>query len=352
MARNLVMTKDEQIEITRLGVPSGAWSAQSGGGAEGLTRRLGASQLEAMHAAVLATEGRAATDVKREDFGASAITDLMAAVNYDLMGGRGAVLLSGIDIARYDLEQFKRLHFGLGTHLGRAAEQSGQRDRIGMVRKEPNPERRGYLNDTELGPHTDFHDILSLASVVASEEGGVSGVVSAAAVYDAIRRERPDLLEALCEGYYYPTSLTTVTDYKVSTFSVVDGHIGIYNYVIFIVQAADIRGEPVPEKLVEAIRYLSVVARRPEMMVSFTLQPGEILFWHNFRVMHSRTGFKNKPGRERLLLRLWINADEQFPLARGYREIARILDEQHAHGTSMLVNTDESLRAVFQLMRG
>lgn len=339
-----------QATWTRLGIPSGAWQSDDGGGAEGITRRLSAAQIDALDAAVRATEGRVATDITADDFGAPAIAALMTAVRYDLMAGRGCTMLSGIDMARYDLEAFKRLHFGLGTHLGTATEQSARHDRIGLVRKEPNPLRRGYLMDTELGPHTDYHEILSLASVVAAEEGGVSGFVSSAAIYGVIEAERPELLPALREGYYYPSSLTTVTDYKVPTFSVIDGHIALYNYVIFIAQAAEIRGEAVPQDLVEALRFMMAVAKRPELMTSFTLQPGEIVFWHNFRVLHSRTSFKNTPERERTLLRLWINADESFPMARGYLETARRLDQQHGEGWSMLVNTDESLRAVYELI--
>lgn len=335
-----------------LGDPSGAWTATTGGGAEGLTRRLSAAQLDALEAAVCATEGRDATEVTRQDFGAPVLTDYMDAVRWDIMAGRGAVLISGIDLDRFGFEGFKRLHFGLGAHLGTAIEQSARHDRIGHVRKEPSPELRGYLSDTELGPHTDYHELLSLASVVASREGGVSGFVSSAAVFGAIRDERPDLLEPLLEGYYYPTSLETVTDYKVPSFSVVDGHVALYNYVIFISQAAEIRGETVPLKLVEALRFLFEVAARPEFMVRFTMQPGEIVFWHNFRVMHSRTGFKNEPGRERLLLRLWLNAHESMPMARGYLEIGRHLDRQHQEGWSMLVNTPESLRATYELIHG
>ena len=338
--------------VTQLGVPSGAWQSGTCGGAEGLTRRLGTAHLDALDAAVRATEGRVATEVTREDFGAPVLAELMAAVRYDLLAGRGAALLAGVDIARYDLEQFKRLHFGLGAHLGVAAEQSARHDRIGLVRKEPNPLRRGYLTDSELGPHTDFHEILSLASVATSQEGGVSGFVSAAGVYAALREERPDLLAELVEGYYYPTSLDTVTDYKVPSFSVVDGHVALYNYVIFIAQAAGIRGEAVPPRLVEALRAMFEIAARPEMMARFTLQPGEIVFWHNFRVMHSRTSFQNEPGKERLLLRLWLRAYEKFPLARGFLETADLLDRQHGEGWSMLVNSDESLRAVYELVHG
>jgi hypothetical protein len=346
---------DSMIEARLLGEPSGAWDSEMGGGAEGLTRRFSEAQLDALDAAMKATEGRDATDVTIEDFSHPEIAAYMSAVRYDIGAGRGAVLISGIDMARYDVEQFKRLHFGLGTHLGRAVEQSPRHDRIGLVRKEPNPDRRGYLTDTELGPHTDYHEILSLASVVTSVEGGVSGLVSAAAVYDVVRRERPDLLPALLEGYYYPVALDgekKITDYKVPTFSVIDGHVALYAYAIFIAQAAEIRGEPVPPKLIEALRFLSSVAKRPELMVSFTLQPGQIIFWHNFRVMHSRTSFKNTPGRERMLLRLWLNAHEHFPMAKGYREIGDIMENHHREGRSLLINTDESLKAVYEMMRG
>lgn len=337
---------------TRLGDPAGAWQSATCGGAEGLTRRLSTAQIEAIDAAVRATEGHAPTEVTAADFGGPVLDELMAAARYDILAGRGAVLLSGIDMARYSLEQFQRLHFGLGAHLGVAAEQSARHDRIGMVRKEPNPERRGYLTDTELGPHTDFHEILSLACIVAAEEGGVSGFVSAAGVYAVMKDERPDLVEVLEEGFYYPTSLTTVTDYKVPTFSVVDGHVAIYNYVIYIAQAADILGVPVPSGLVEAIRYLFTVCKRPEMMACFMMQPGEIVFWHNFRCMHSRTSFRNTPERERTLIRLWLHAHENYPMAKGFLEISRLLDRQHAEGWSMLVNSEESLKSVYELVNG
>lgn len=336
----------------RLEQPAGAWTSVSGGGAEGITRRLSLAQLEAIDAAVQATEGRDPTSIMRDDFSAAEIVSLMAAARYDIIAGRGAVLLSGIDMGRYSVEQFARLHFGLGTHLGRAAEQSERHDRIGYVRKEPNPEKRGYLSDTELGAHTDYHGILSLASVVTSEEGGVSGFVSAAALYEVIRAERPDLMEALEEGYYYPTSTDTVTDYKVPSFSVIDGHIGVYAYILFIVRASHIRGEALPAKFAEALRFFSAVAKRPELMVSFTMQPGEIAFWHNFRVLHSRTSFRNTPGRERLLLRLWMHPHDHFPLAKGYYETSETLDRQHAQGWSMVSNTDELFRGVHDLMKG
>jgi len=339
------------LGASRGGHVPGAWRAADCGGVEGLMHRLSAEQLDAIDTAVRATEGWAATDVTADDFGAEAITQLMQAVAWELAEGKGVVVLSGVDLGRYDLEQFKRLYFGLGTHLGVAVEQSPRRDKIGMVRKEPNPDRRGYLMDAELGPHTDYHEVLSLATVTAAEEGGVSGFVSSAAVYEIVRDERPDLLPALLEGYYYPTSLSTVTDYKVPSLSIVDGQVSMYNYALFPFQAADILGTSVPAPLVEAMRFVNSVTRRPGLRASFKMQPGEMAFWYNFRVFHSRTAFKNTPDRERLLLRLWLHAHRKRAMAKGYNEIAHLLDALHAQGSSILVNTDASMKAAYDALR-
>ena len=330
----------------------GAWTAETSGGIEGLMHRLGPEQLAAIDEAVRATEGRGPTDVGAAEFGGVMLDDLMAAVRYELAHGRGVSVLSGLDLTRYTPEQFQRLYFGLGSHLGTPVEQSPRHDRLGFVRKEPNPDLRGYLMDTELGPHTDYHEVLSLATVVAAETGGVSGFVSSAAIYAAIRDERPDLLPALLEGFPYPTGADSVTDYKVPTISIVDGHVSIYSYVIFIFQAAAIMGVEVPAKLIEGLRFMAAVARRPGMIASFTMQPGEMAFWYNFRVMHSRTSFRNTPERQRELLRLWLHAREPRPMARGYREIAQALDEHHAAGRSMLVNTVETMGAIRDALAG
>jgi hypothetical protein len=330
----------------------GAWRAADCGGIEGLMRRMSREQLDAIDAAVEATQGKDAVEVTAADFGAEPIVALMQAVAWELAEGKGVAVLSGVDLSRYDLEAFKRLYFGLGTHLGTAVVQSPRLDKIGLVRKEPNPDLRGYLMDIELGPHTDYHELLSLATVVASDDGGVSGFVSAAAVYEIVREERPDLLPALLEGYYYPTSLSSVTDYKVPSLSIVDGQVSMYNYALFPFQAAEILGTSVPAPLVEAMRFVNSVTRRPGMRASFTMQPGEMAFWYNFRVFHSRTAFRNSPDRERLLLRLWLHAHRKRAMARGYDEIAHLLDALHAQGTSILVNTDASMKAAHAALRG
>ncbi len=328
-----------------------AWTASDNGGVELITRRLSPPQIDALENAVANTQSLAPEDVTREDFGAPAITQLMNAVRHDIMRGRGVALLSGLSLENRPEADFARIYVGLGKHLGTPAIQSPRGDRIGYVQHEPNPDNRGYLMDTELGPHTDFHEILSLATIQTAVSGGISGMTSSASIYNAILAERPDLLEVLIEGYYCPDG-TSTTDYKVPNFSIVDGQVSLYNYVLFTFAAARIRGEEVPPKLIEALRFLKQVCARPEMTISFEMQPGEMVFWHNFKVLHSRTGFQNSDTKKRRLLRLWLNAFEHRPMSKGYLELAQLMDHHHTQGKSLASYSPELLRDAYSALAG
>ncbi len=75
------------------------------------------------------------------------------------------------------------------------------------------------------------------------------------------------------------------------------------------------------------------VCARPEVRADFTLEPGEIAFWHNFTVMHSRTAFQDSDEKRRLLLRLWLHVEDGArPMAEEIRERARIIDRDHTSG--------------------
>ncbi|MFC4255253.1 hypothetical protein GRI97_07445 [Altererythrobacter xixiisoli] len=334
-----------------------AWTATGNGGAELITRRLGAAQIAALAEAVQATEALPPEEVTRAHFSAPELTQLMQAVQHDIVHGRGATLLSGISLQQFTEAEFTRIYVGLGQHLGTPAIQSPRGDKIGYVQHEPNPDNRGYLMDTELGPHTDFHEILSLATIQTAVSGGISGMTSSAAVFNAVLDERPDLLAVLTEGYYFPDGSDAeggsgTTDYKVPIFSIVDRHVSLYNYVLFVFAAAQSRGEEVPPKLVEALRFLKQVCARPEFTISFEMQPGEMVFWHNFKVLHSRTGFQNSATQKRRLLRLWLNAHEHRPMAKGYLELARLMDHHHVRGKSLASYSTELLRDTYAALAG
>ncbi len=58
---------------------------------------------------------------------------------------------------------------------------------------------------------------------------------------------------------------------------------------------------------VEAINAIQFAAE--QHMLSIKLKPGDLLFWNNLALLHSRTGFTDSPDRRRHLLRIWLRND-------------------------------------------
>ena len=321
-------------EIFRAIIPSpAAWTSAELGGKQALVREAGADAVEALDALVVKLRGRPFPSITREDAGHPAIAAVMDQVRADVMDGRGVSILRGPEPGRYDPEDYQRLYWALGTHLGRGVVQSFFGDYVARVERNPNLPWRGTTTDMELRPHTDFHEVMSLASMSLPVSGGVSGFVSSLAVHNAIFRERPDLLPALYEGWYSVSVLKReASAHKTPIFSCRDGKVScFYNRVFF--QSPEAAPEPFPEALGEGIRLMDQIAGRPDIRADFTLEPGEIAFWHNFTVMHSRTAFQDSADRRRLLLRLWLNIEDGArPMADEIRARARIIDHDHLEG--------------------
>jgi len=297
-----------------------AWRVGDLGGKQGLIRPLSAAELTAIDAHVGATRHLATTDIAREDFDDPLIRTLMAEVRTALLEGRGAIVLRGFDLERHDQDAFERAYWGLGTHLGRASSQSKHLDRLGYVEVAHSDTPRGYRSDRELLPHTDFHEVMSLASVRKAQSGGISGLTSGLSIHNVIRDERPDLLAPLYTGFNYALVEGEVelpdhvSDHKVPVFSQVDGCVSVMHNVFFIRTAARRLGVPVPDALEEALAFFKEVSLREDLLLRFMLEPGEMMFWHNFTQLHSKTEFSDTPQHRRLLLRLLLNIEDGRPV--------------------------------------
>ncbi|MDB5661996.1 MAG: hypothetical protein JWN59_334 [Sphingomonas bacterium] len=324
------------IEIAANVKHPSAWRASEIGGKEGLTHRLGRDHVAAIEALLAATRDIPVCEIGRDSFRDPALDDLMAAARDAVMHGHGAIILSGLDLSGRSIEDFERIYWYLGTHLGTAVIQSGKGDLIGHVRHVSDSTARGYLSDMELGPHTDYHEILSLASFRKASRGGQSGLSSAITVHNEMRRSHPDLLRALYEGY--PSGLPArygvnedASDRNVPVYSVMDGEISAFT-LSFYHDAARQRGEALPPKLIEAFGALRDIASREDIQARFMLEPGEMMFWHNRINFHSRTRFENDPGVERLLLRLWIEVPDGRPVHPQVAASCEMIGRYHALG--------------------
>jgi hypothetical protein len=318
-----------------------AWTSEAIGGVEGLARYLSPAQTAALGRLAEAVADKPIETITRADAADPEIVALMRAIQFEIMAGKGAVVLRGLDITGMSEAVFARLYWALGTHLGEAAVQSARRDRIGRVeRVADNPAGRGYQADIELGSHCDFHELLSLASYRRAKSGGVSGLVSALAIHDEIARLRPDLLAALYRGFpHVCADIGDLTDHDVPVYCAVDGVISCYYHVLFLVNAARETGREIPADLREGLQMIATLGEREDLKASFLMEPGEIVFWHNFVNFHSRTAFINEGDQRRLLFRLWLHTrpGEGRPMAPDFVARARMMDAVHEQGRPAII---------------
>jgi hypothetical protein len=252
--------------------------------------------------------------------------------------GTGVALLRGLPRARYTKEECEIIYWGIGCYLGISVSQSPRGDLIGYVQNEGgvmgDPDVRGYKTAGELQFHCDQlpTDILGLFCVNDARQGGESHIVSALAMHNVIREERPDLLPRL----YEPINVDWRGDepegqkpwYQVPMFSVVEGKITSRFTNCFFVSSTTRHGEelaPTPEQW-EALKFAHSVAERPEMRLTMTFEPGDMQFINNHTTLHGRSPFEDwdKPDRKRLLLRLWIALEDE-----KRRPLSPLLDERY-----------------------
>lgn len=297
------------------------WTARSmPHGKDDLVRRLTPDELAGFDALIKKNAQKDIQDVTREEFDDPRTTPLLTDIRDTVENGRGAIIVVGVTPDRYSEQDMERIWWGVGTHLGIANVQSASGDRIGYVEDdETNPVKRGYRSSGELSWHTDSPEHIGLMCIRQAQSGGMSGIVSTLAIHNEIQRTRPDLLDALYEGYYYaiPEVKFTdkpVTEEKIPVFSNINGVVSCMIAASFMREAAKKRGEPLPPKLAEGLDLFMSLANREDMHLSFMLEPGEMMLWHNFLFLHRRTEFQNSATKKRLLLRHWLDAFQRRPV--------------------------------------
>jgi hypothetical protein len=323
--------------VTAAGVRDLAnWRGDDRDVADRLTRILSEDEIRALRDLADRHAARPADEIAAADFSVPATDGLIEDLQYAVMDGAGATILKGLDPGSMKAGAFERIFWGLGSQLGDGAIQSPSGERIARVEKrEDNPEGRGTLMDGELRPHTDLHEILALACISEAAEGGESMLVSAAALRDAVADRDPDALAALEQGYYAGINEVVggaepVTQEPVPIFSETQGRLSCWYNRFFLAAAARARREEFPEAFAHAMAVLDEEAMRPGLGYRFDLEPGDMMFWHNWTCLHARQAFKDGGGRKRLLLRLWLNVERGRPVDPRVAARAAAIDADHA----------------------
>lgn len=258
-------------------------------------------------------------DLQREHFDVPSLAPVIAEIEHQIADGRGFVLLRRLPVEQYSKDELGMIFWGIGTHLGRGLSQSVLGDRLGHVKdfSREDPMARAYRNKQELSPHTDSCDLVGLFCLRNAESGGVSRLTSAISVHNAMLAEHPDYLERLYLGYVRhrrgeekPGDLP-YTPYRIPVFSNTEDKVST-RYVRSYVEAGEAAaGRPMGPDERAVLDCFEATTKRPELMLEFTLQPGEAYFINNYTILHARTAFDDGDApddQRRHLLRLWLDA--------------------------------------------
>lgn len=266
---------------------------------------------------------------------ASLLGDVALAVRGRLgADGPGLAVVAHDDLDALSDGQLATLAFGIAVLLGRPARQRSheqyavvvQDHRPGDVETSP-----GYLSNGRMGMHTDPTDVAALACLSTSAAGGENLFVSAAAVHDVLAREAPAVLEAFLQpwtwdlrGAQRPDAGPLVTS---PVFSNDGGDVRCRFGWLLLREGARASGRLTTE-VAEALDLFEEVARRPELTFRYTPRRGQSVWMDNYRVLHGREAFEDRPdaGQVRRLLRIWLWLHERAALPPSFVPFSLAVD--------------------------
>jgi hypothetical protein len=280
--------------------------------------RLSEAELADLHQALQSVEakGLGCGDFDASDFRLAVMADRLKAIKQEIMDGRGFAVMRGLPVEHYSIPQLEAIYWGIGCYLGRAITQNDEGDLLTHVTMHgldgSKQLVRGYQDRRYQEPHNDRADLVGLLCVRTARSGGLSSIVNSAALYNELLREHPEYLPIMYRGFRIHRGAGIVTDEPVKAFNYFRGRLFIWFQMRNIERAVQKLG-PLPELERKALDYFTELASRSEFRLDMSLEPGDMQFVNNYTVLHSRTAYEDyeEPSRWRVLLRLWLNLEEQ-----------------------------------------
>ncbi|KAH8422310.1 TauD/TfdA family dioxygenase [Aspergillus melleus] len=255
----------------------------------------------------------------------------LRSLSQELHAGRGFFVLRGLDLDRYSREDNIIIYSGVSSHVGNIrGRQEDQRFSNGTsvvishIKDISRVAQAGTIgapsntNDKQVF-HTDSGDIISLLCLSPAAEGGESQISSSWFVYNILAKERPDLIHTLSQdwpidGFGNPNRPYTTRPllyHQPATGSTEERVLIQYArryFTGFLAQPRSTNIPPISEGQAEALDALHFLAERHSAALDF--QKGDVQYINNLSIFHARKGFRDGPGKERHLLRLWLRDPE------------------------------------------
>jgi hypothetical protein len=322
------------FELPPLQTGAAAWYGPEVAKGDDWMMPLGTAEIAEVESATRALVARNAeiAGITAQDFPLPMLAPrLKARVDSEVLNGRGFLLLRGLPVERWSMQEAATAFFGLGAHLGSARSQNGKGHVLGHVQdlgldvKDPNV--RIYQTHERQTYHTDSCDIVGLLCLKTAKSGGLSALVSSTTIFNEMRRRRPDLLQLL----FQPLATDRRGEvpegqkpyFEIPVFNWHQGYLTAIYQRQYIDSAQRFAEAPrLTAAQVEALDMFDSLANDPALNLFMEFRPGDMQLVHNHTMLHDRTGFEDwpEPERRRHLLRLWLAASGARPLPEVFAQ--------------------------------
>ena len=276
----------------------------------------------------LAAKGKSFPRFAKEDFPLGPLEAELARCSDELENGRGFCVLRGLPIEKYTDAQIDTLYYGIGLHLGQPVGQNPRGDLIGKVMAvgdATKKETRVYETNLYLPYHSDPSDVVGLLSVRKARQGGLSSLISVAAIYNEILAHHSEYLGLYYRPWYFSHLCEDMPSLS-PIFSVNEGKLSCRYLRQYLELGHEVMGQPLSRVEIEALDLFDEMIGKAELRLDMMLEPGDLQFANNYAVLHSRNAFDDfeEPEKRRKLLRLWLKMPnarklaEEFPGRNGF----------------------------------
>lgn len=298
-----------------------AWRGEDLRDPQAWTRQLNADDLADIDSALVHARrtGRGMAELRAQDFPLQRLPTMLAEVADELENGKGFQVLRGLDVTRYNAADLHTIYYGLGLHLGTPVCQNPRGDLLGLVAHTgdvADKNTRVYETNLYLPYHCDPSDVVGLLCVRKAKSGGVSSLISVAAMYNEILAHHPEYLGLYYRLWYFSHLCEPMPSLS-PIFSMHEGKLSCRYLRQYIELGHEIRELPLSRVEIEALDIFDALMTREDLRLDMMLEPGDMQFANNYAVLHSRTAFVDDedPAQRRELQRLWLKMPNARTLA-------------------------------------
>ncbi|TWG88671.1 putative taurine catabolism dioxygenase [Cupriavidus gilardii J11] len=312
-----------------------AWTAQQVREDNSWVIRLNEAQIQGMRDALAHAKAlnKPLLDMVQADFPLNDVAREVLQRAIDTTQGRwGMCLVKGFPVNEWTEQEARLAYWGMSLYMGVGRTQNRASEFMNDVRNEGGEYKvkggRGYNTNAGLDFHQDSCDVVGLLCRRTAKSGGSSKVISSIALYEEVKRRRPDLIPVLqgtwFHSYQGTQDPTQPPYYRCPIFG---------NHPEYFAARANRKNTVAAQRdfpeiprltrhQEEALDLLDELMPSELLCYSMDLEEGDLQLLNNYVTLHSRTPFEDfdEPDRKRHLFRLWLAVPGSQPLPDNWKE--------------------------------